>query len=484
MKGSEQKRAFLAVILSGIVLFGWQTYFAPSVDLQDEVREQAVVPAAKVQENLKEVNVVNKAVNVSSQLFEVKSPKHSVVFGNDFSFKNYESSNAVFEFGDILGVDSSFKIQVIDNNNVKDIAFGIMKDSTDVSFKGFDPALGIEMQGILLDNGKFSVSLRSKKPYRFRVSIQSSEASLDNRQVRQFLFFGKEVDRVDVSSDETAEGNYKWLALDFNYHIFSMIFKDKQLAKYTTTEKGLMVFDTLTETNDFSSDFVFAKKNYDDLAKLGDKMELSVDFGIFGIIAVPILRGLQFVHKYIPNYGLALIVLTILIRLILFPLQFKSFKSMKKMQKIQPELKSLREKFKDDPQRMQKETMSLFKKSGANPMSGCLPLVAQMPVFFAFYQVLYNAVELVGAPFAFWITDLSIKDPYYVLPVLMGIAFFFQTKLNPSQTIDPAQQKIMAIMPLFFCFIMKDLPAGLNLYIFVSTVFGISQQLFVYKLTD
>jgi len=113
-----------------------------------------------------------------------------------------------------------------------------------------------------------------------------------------------------------------------------------------------------------------------------------------------------------------------------------------------------------------------------------MPLIAQMPVFFAFYQVLYNAVEFVNAPFILWITDLSIKDPYYVLPVLMGIAMFGQTKLNPSTTADPTQQKIMQFMPLFFCFIMKDLPAGLNLYIFVSTLFGIVQQLFVYKMTD
>ena len=302
MKGSEQKRAFLAVILSGIVLFGWQTYFAPSVDLQEDVKKQAIIPTAKVVEEVKlakEAKVSSNAVNVTTKLFNVKSPKHSVVFGNDLSFKNYESSHAVFKYDDILGVDSLFIVQVIDNNVVKNLSLEMSSDSTDIAFNGVDSALGIKMQGILLDNGKFSVSLRSDKAYRYRISIQSSEVSLDNRQVRQFIFFGKDVERVDVGSDETAEGNYKWLALDFNYHIFSMIFNDKQLGKYTSTEKGLIVFDTLTQTKEFSSDFLFAKKNYDDLAKLGDKLELSVDFGIFGILAVPILRGLQFVHKYL-----------------------------------------------------------------------------------------------------------------------------------------------------------------------------------------
>ena len=117
-------------------------------------------------------------------------------------------------------------------------------------------------------------------------------------------------------------------------------------------------------------------------------------------------------------------------------------------------------------------------------MGGCLPLLLQMPVFFAFYQVLFNSVELLNAPFMLWITDLSAKDQYYVLPILMGIAMFFQTKLNPSTTADPMQKKMMMFMPLIFTFFMKDLPAGLNLYILVSTVFGITQQLFVYKTVD
>jgi YidC/Oxa1 family membrane protein insertase len=155
---------------------------------------------------------------------------------------------------------------------------------------------------------------------------------------------------------------------------------------------------------------------------------------------------------------------------------------MKKMQVVQPELQKLKEKYKDDPQRMQRETMELFKREGANPLGGCFPLLLQMPIFFAFYKVLYAAVELVGAPFFGWITDLSVKDPYYVLPVLMALSMFAQQKLTPSASADPTQQKVMMFMPLIFGVIMKDLPAGLNLYIFVSTIFGVLQQLTVYKM--
>jgi YidC/Oxa1 family membrane protein insertase len=157
---------------------------------------------------------------------------------------------------------------------------------------------------------------------------------------------------------------------------------------------------------------------------------------------------------------------------------------MKKMQAIQPELQKIKDKYKDEPQKMQKETMELFKKAGANPLSGCLPLILQMPFFFAIYRVLYGAVELVGAPFYGWIHDLSIHDPFYVLPVLMGVAMLAQQKFTPQTTVDPTQQKIMMLMPVVFAFIMKSLPAGLVLYIFVSTTVGILQQALVYRMAD
>jgi YidC/Oxa1 family membrane protein insertase len=157
---------------------------------------------------------------------------------------------------------------------------------------------------------------------------------------------------------------------------------------------------------------------------------------------------------------------------------------MKKMQAIQPELLKIKEKYKDDNVKMQKETMALFQKAGANPLSGCLPLLLQMPFFFAIYRVLYSAVELVGAPFFGWIHDLSNHDPFYVLPLLMAGSMFLQQKMTPQTSMDPTQQKIMLFMPIIFGFIMKDLPAGLVLYIFVSTMVGILQQYLVYKAID
>ena len=288
------------------------------------------------------------------------------------------------------------------------------------------------------------------------------------------------METISISDEENKELPVSWFGIDFNYHLLAISLPKKESYRYIVNNSEFKLFKT-NVSNEYSFDLVFTKKNYDFLIGLGNNLDKSIDFGIFGILAVPILRGLQFAYDYIPNYGVGIILLTLLIRLLTFPLQYKSFVGMKKMQTIQPELMKLREKFKDDPQRMQKETMDLFKRSGANPLGGCLPLLLQMPVFFAFYKVLYAAVELVDAPFALWIHDLSAKDPYFVLPVAMTIMMFLQQKLSPSGTMDPTQQKVMLFMPIVFGFIMKDLPSGLVLYILVSTLFGIIQQLYVYK---
>jgi YidC/Oxa1 family membrane protein insertase len=154
---------------------------------------------------------------------------------------------------------------------------------------------------------------------------------------------------------------------------------------------------------------------------------------------------------------------------------------MKKMQEIQPQLNKVREKFKDNPQKMQQETMALFKKSGANPLGGCLPLVLQMPIFFAFYRVLYSSVELVDAPFYLWISDLSQKDPFYVLPILMAVAMVLNQRLMPTTTTDPVQKKDNDVCATYFCNLYERFSAGLTLYIFISTLVGMLQQLYVYR---
>ncbi|MFT6068735.1 MAG: YidC/Oxa1 family membrane protein insertase [Bacteriovoracaceae bacterium] len=487
---NDQKRMFMAIALSAVVLFVWQSYFAPKQPFEDKnkvtkVKEAPVTKNGTSAEPAKENKILVDNVPVSTEVeyTNLEGSQGMARIGSDLSIADFSNSDSKSLFKDILeSKGSPFKIFVKKDGKFHPIFMALQEDSGVI--KGTNSEFGISFTGSLSKDDKLTYNLVSASAYQYRIVFESSEKTLDNRQVRNFTFLGaKDVDTFEVGDEDSYDGLIKWAGVDFNFHLFALVM-DKKAAAKVTNAAGKFVIDFVEPTQNFNSYLVFVKKNYDILTKLGDNLQLSVDFGIFGIIAVPILRGIQFVYKYIPNYGIAIILLTILLRFLTFPLYYKSIVSMKKMQKVQPELTKLREKFKDDPQRMQKETMELFKRAGANPLGGCFPMLLQMPVFFAFYQVLYNSVELVNAPFMGWITDLSIKDPLYVLPVVMAIAMFGQQKLTPTTTADPTQAKVMMAMPLIFGFIMKDLPSGLVLYIFVSTLFGIIQQLVVYKYTD
>ena len=492
---TEQKRVFAAVALSGLVLFIWQAYFAP--ERQPTVGSQQVESSNVVEQSIVAEKSVGeeRGIGVRDDIVGSTTLKQSFVTlrteSGSFSLSNYahigdaKSQDSFYSFREVLGFDgdSAFFVEIVTRDRAVPIPLTFSKQEDRSGIRGSNSQYGINLTAYIAEKGRLKIRFESDRRYRYRITFKSKEKEVGYGKRRDFILFGKEIERYAVGDKESGSGHLVWFGVDFSYHLFIFSNSGGNTFRYSTTESGNMIVETVDEVPVFEGSLVFTKKNYDTLTDLGDNLHLSVDFGIFGIVAVPILRGLQFLYKYLGNYGLAIIVLTFFIRLITFPLQYKSFKSMKRMQKIQPELAKLKEKYKDDAQRMQKETMELFKRAGANPLGGCFPMLLQMPIFFAFYQVLYNAVELVEAPFYFWIIDLSDKDPYYVLPVLMTITMFVQSKLTPSATIDPTQKKIMYIMPLVFGFIMKDLPSGLNLYMTVSILLGSIQQILVYKST-
>ena len=216
-------------------------------------------------------------------------------------------------------------------------------------------------------------------------------------------------------------------------------------------------------------------KAHDVLLSVDSELPEILDFGYFSFIGKILLSVLRNFNEVFHNWGLSIIFLTLVVRLLVLPVNISSYRSMKRMQKVQPMMASIRERYKDDPQAMQRETMSLMKKEKVNPLGGCLPMLLQMPIFFALFSVLGHSIEIYQAPFFGWISDLSLKDPYFILPVLVGIIFFVQQKITPT-TMDPAQAKVMQFMPIMFAVMMVSLPSGLNLYTFVSTLFGVTQQ--------
>ena len=233
--------------------------------------------------------------------------------------------------------------------------------------------------------------------------------------------------------------------------------------------------------------FFLGPKDFDVLATVDRDLTRSIDFGIFAWLVVPLLRALKWVNAYIGNYGWSIIILTILINVAMFPLRHKSVVSMRKMQEIQPEVKAIQDRYANlkmtDPakQKMNTELMSLYRERGVNPASGCVPMLLTFPVLFAFYSMLSVAIELRGAPFVGGIHDLSIHDPLFITPVLMGITQFVQTKMTPT-TADPMQQKMMMFMPLILMSFFIWAPSGLVLYWTTSNLWAIGQQALTNKL--
>ncbi len=224
-------------------------------------------------------------------------------------------------------------------------------------------------------------------------------------------------------------------------------------------------------------------KDRTQLQAVSDQLAKSIDLGMFSIIAKGLLWLLEFFHKYVHNWGVAIILLTIVIKAVFWPLTAKSYASMEKMKKLQPMMTAIREKYKDNKELMNKEVMALYKTYGVNPASGCVPILIQLPVFFGLYQALLTSIELRHAPFIMylpftdklWLADLSAKDPYYITPVIMGLTMFLQQRMSPPAT-DPTQQKIMMFLPLIFTVLFLGFPSGLVIYWLVNNILSIFQQ--------
>jgi len=221
-------------------------------------------------------------------------------------------------------------------------------------------------------------------------------------------------------------------------------------------------------------------KDIDRLKELGVGAEKLIDFGFFAIVAKPLLWFLKLTHTVTKNFGIDIIIISILIKIIFLPLTQISFKSMKEMQKVQPEMNRLKQTYKNDKARLQQEIMLLYKRRKINPMSGCLPMLIQIPVFIALYNALQNAIEMRHAPFFLWIKDLSAKDPIYITPLIMGATMVLQQKMTPTAA-DPTQAKMFMLMPVMFTFLFLNFPSGLVLYWLVSNVLSIAHQYYLNK---
>ena len=289
------------------------------------------------------------------------------------------------------------------------------------------------------------------------------------------------------------KGDVKWSAIQDKYFL-GVLMPQKASAALAKKEGDKLVsagvrFASPSNTSTMSMQLYAGPKEYDTLKSLNVGLEDTIDFGwfVFGswglvkAVAKPIFYVLRFLYEYTHNYGITIILLTLAIKLMFVPLQYKSYKSMKQMQVIQPKVLALQTKLKDDRERLNKELIKLYKDHKVNPVGGCLPMVLQMPVFVALFNILYMTIDLRQAPFMLWIKDLSVQDPFYVLPIIMGATMVIQQKITPT-TMDPTQAKIMLFLPVFMTFLFVNFPAGLVLYWLTNNVLTITQQVVTERL--
>ncbi len=341
---------------------------------------------------------------------------------------------------------------------------------------------------------RITAEFKTRSPRFAFISLVSENASQDQEaQDQQLLYWHQGLERVplkDGLEQKQIAAPVKFIAATSRYFLLAAVDESPvapnalQQPAGPKTGRISLVYPVAGNAIQIPLKIYFGPKELNALRSVDPTLDQAVDFGWFTICAYPLLKLLKWLYQFVQNYGIAIILLTLLLKMLTFPLNYKSMKNMKNMARLQPQLQRIKERYKDDREALNREMLSLMKNNGYNPMAGCLPILIQMPIFFALYRVLYSSIELYHAPFGLWIHDLSSRDPLYITPVLLSFTMFIQQKLTPNTATDPAQARMMQLMPLIFGAFMIALPSGLTLYMLVNALASIGQQIFLNKKLD
>lgn len=553
----EQKRLFIAIILSIVIIVGWNTLFVDNSAVKVEQQESGqITPAGDAPAADKSAKVADyvpqtetgEAASTVLQSPAQDSPRRTITVSNPYyTLAVSEGTGAVTSY-----TLTQYRERVEKTSPSKQLispklTSGLFTVSLEgKSIPGLETAVftaaasddhldatqgdrtltlswtsphGIVIEKIFSFSASsyligLDVIIKNGSGVPFNDSIGITIPGIPDEENAQYAFEGpvafingkiQEIKPKDIAEQDTYQGTTDWAGFTDRYFI-SCIIPETPLDTFVklTHEAPMVETRFIQQLNRIDPGkqirlgfkCFMGPKSLSLLDSYGYNLKKAINFGWFDILAKPCLIGMNFIHGIIPNYGVAIMLLTLLIKLIFWPLGTKSYKSMNDMKKVQPLMMAIREKYKDDKQKMNQEVMGLYKTYKVNPMSGCLPMIVQMPIFFALYRMLYQAIELRHAPFLGWINDLSAPDrlfhfnmtipfmqaPYGlpVLTIIMGVTMFLQQKMSPS-TGDPTQAKMMMLMPIFMTVIFINFPAGLVLYWLVNNVLSIGQQYYIQK---
>jgi len=523
-----EKRAIIAVVLSIAVFYLFSFFFGP--DKKQPVPSQSDVPAVIQQQSapvaqtaaapsVPDPGIVQKDIVVETDLYHAVFSARGAAL-KSLTLKKYRETNEPDAKPVVLGDSSdpntlTFATRATGFNLPDGTYFTPDKDSVllgleekkqlsfnYVSGQGFTVrkiytfagnAYGINLETQVYNNSGAPLVGNIQHVLTYPAEPKVKDNRYDTAGSYLFSDDSLKSDKIkDVSgATKKYDNNILWAGFADKYFLTSVLAENRSIAAVELKKNAAGYFESIVsspqltvspgQSSSVSHRLFVGPKDIDILKAEGNSLMQSLDLGWFTVIAKPLLYSLKFFNGYVHNYGIAIIIITVILKVLFFPLTHKSYKSMKDMQKIQPKMVALKEKFKDDRDGMNKAVMELYRDNKVNPMGGCLPMIVQIPVFFALYKALMFSIELRHAPFMLWITDLADKDPYYVTPIIMGATMFIQQKMTPSQ-MDPIQQKMMLALPVVFTFMFLSFPSGLVLYWLVNNILTIGQQMYINKL--
>ncbi len=531
-----EKRALLAIVLSlGVILFFNYLYMKLfSSSKYENIRSYKEFQVQKIEkeevskdllkdQKSSEIKEKYKILEEGSQIYWINSPKYTATLSSlgvrfeTFTLKNYAKKRGEKEEINLVSgapeslpleiyLESSPEVAIINYQGPEKTNYIFEKGDTEyLVFRTTFKELLLEKKLIFKKDSyfidmNFKVLNLGKVPVKDRVLLRGAFSPFADGTKYVFkgpFYYTNHLNEVKIKNElEEYSGFLKYLGYEDTYFIVALIPDNLGNINYRATfrnlNKNLQEFILwlppfeLAPQQEITYKFkvYMGPKKIEEMKKEYPLLGKALYFGIFDFIAKPLLYTLKFIHKFTGNFGWDIIFITIVLRIFFFPLNHMSYKSMKKMQEIQPIIQKLREKYKDDPQTLNKELMNIYKTYKINPFSGCLPILIQIPIFIAMYKVLLMAIELRHAPFWLWISDLSAPERFYGIPlltILMGVSMFVQQKLSPPST-DPLQNKIMLLLPLIFIILFMNFPSGLVLYWFVNNILSIIQQIFTLRL--
>jgi len=506
----QQKRILLAVVLSFLFFIVYDYFFIPKTPMLSEQNISKDLNTTKTQS----INSQNQAPVTSKQNVSLEQTQNIVRIKSPYFEAEIDSLGRISSF---ILQESKYKdkegkqINLISKNTPYPLELRFSDPNTNE--EAFTTRYESEFKELLIDensskslrltqtlsnlkieknikfyskgNYEIEVNLSKVSPYFISVGFRP-DIAVDSYTVSGALVLDEAktlhtFENGDLKSDEHIKKAFLASAFDRYYSSFFYNFDEPLNITISKDAKENPILFAYAD-NVFKAGGYIGAKEHKTLREIDPRLDDVVEYGFFTFIAKPVFDFLNFIHKYVGNWGWAIVVMTLIVRIVLFPLTYKSMISMNKLKDLAPKMKDIKDRYKGEPQKMNMHMMELYKKHGANPMSGCLPILLQIPIFFAIYRVLLNTIELKAAPWAFWIHDLSVMDPFFILPILMGLTMFLQQLITPMAISDPMQAKIMKFLPLIFTFFFITFPAGLTLYWFVNNLCSLVQQWIINKI--